>query len=73
VKGNIGGAAQPNANAKIIGGAEIMIPPIWLQSEFKQTCIPLFDQQAILLQQNNKLRAARDILLPRLMNGEISV
>jgi type I restriction enzyme S subunit len=40
-----------------------------------------FDEQATLLlkhirvlkQQNQKLRAARDLLLPRLMSGEIAV
>jgi hypothetical protein len=34
---------------------------------------PLVDQREILQIQNGKLRAARDLLLPRLMCGEIVV
>jgi type I restriction enzyme S subunit len=33
----------------------------------------MFRQIANLLEQNQKLRAARDLLLPRLMSGEIQV
>jgi type I restriction enzyme S subunit len=35
--------------------------------------LPVFRQVADLLEQNQKLRAARDLLLPRLMSGEIAV
>jgi type I restriction enzyme S subunit len=34
---------------------------------------PLRQQITTLLIQNEKLRAARDLLLPRLMSGEIAV
>jgi type I restriction enzyme, S subunit len=34
---------------------------------------PLFKQIGNLDQQNQKLAQARDLLLPRLMNGEIAV
>jgi len=34
---------------------------------------PMFAQLRNLRQQNQKLRAARDLLLPRLMSGEIAV
>jgi type I restriction enzyme S subunit len=34
---------------------------------------PLFEQIANLEMQNRKLKAARDLLLPRLMSGEIAV
>jgi type I restriction enzyme S subunit len=33
----------------------------------------IFEQIKILEQQNQKLKQARDILLPKLMNGEIEV
>ncbi len=33
----------------------------------------MFRQVANLMEQNEKLRAARDLLLPRLMSGEIAV
>ena len=34
---------------------------------------PLYEQVVSLNSQNQKLRAARDLLLPRLMSGEIAV
>jgi type I restriction enzyme, S subunit len=34
---------------------------------------PVFSQLENLMLQNQKLRAARDLLLPRLMSGEIGV
>jgi type I restriction enzyme S subunit len=40
---------------------------------FEETIGPLFRQVANLTEQNDKLRAARDLLLPRLMSGEIAV
>ena len=42
-------------------------------SEFHQKIDPIFKQIAILLQQNQKLAQARDLLLPRLMSGTIQV
>lgn len=41
--------------------------------EFWNICKPLFQLKQTLITQNTKLREARDILLPRLMNGEIGV
>jgi hypothetical protein len=34
---------------------------------------PIFKLKAILAEQNTKLREARDILLPKLMSGQIEV
>ncbi len=33
----------------------------------------MFEMNETLSEQNQKLKAARDLLLPRLMNGEIAV
>jgi type I restriction enzyme S subunit len=40
---------------------------------FEESIKPAFRQVANLMEQNQKLRAARDLLLPGLMNGEIAV
>ncbi len=73
VQSRIGGAAQPNANARVLADAAILVPPPGLQAAFDETVHPLLDQREVLQQQNLKLRAARDLLLPRLMSGEIAV
>jgi len=73
VHSRIGGAAQPNANARVLSAADILVPPRRLQREFDGFVEPLLDQREILQIQNQQLRAARDLLLPRLMSGEITV
>ena len=40
---------------------------------FEEAASPVFRQVANVMEQNEKLRAARDLLLPRLMSGEIPV
>ncbi len=50
-----------------------LLPPESLTRSFEQHIDPMFDQMANLIQQNHKLTQARDLLLPRLMNGEIAV
>ncbi len=73
VQSRIGGAAQPNANAKVLSAAELPVPPRSLQRLFRDSIEPAMDQCEILQIQNQQLRAARDLLLPRLMSGEIGV
>lgn len=50
-----------------------LLPPQALTDAFQLQVDPLFEQIGNLIQQNEKLMAARDLLLPRLMNGEIAV
>jgi type I restriction enzyme S subunit len=73
VKSYVGGAAQPNANAKVLSGATILVPPKSLQLAFRSFVKPLIDQRELLQVQNEKLKQARDLLLPKLMSGEITV
>ena len=73
VQSRVGGAAQPNANAKVLSAAEILVPPPSIQRVFHGSVEPLMDQREVLQLHNQQLRAARDLLLPRLMSGEIAV
>jgi type I restriction enzyme S subunit len=57
----------------VLAAAEILVPKPAIQREFRLFVEPLIDQREILQSQNYKLRAARDLLLPRLMSGEIAV
>lgn len=49
-----------------------MVPPEALIGAFAEQVTPLLDQISNLLTQNRRLRKARDLLLPRLMSGEIA-
>ena len=73
IKAHLGGAAQPNANAKIISGATFLLPPVTIQKSFRDNIGPNYDQIELLQIQNQKLKAARNLLLPKLINGELPV
>lgn len=66
------GAAQPHVYPKDIQRLVNIYPPVKLLIYFSETIEPLFNQIKNLLEQNRKLTQARDLLLPRLMNGEIA-
>ena len=68
-----GGASVPTLDRKAVHRLEILVPPAKLLSAFDEFCNPIFLQIANLKMQNEKLRTARDLLLPRLMSGEIAV
>lgn len=52
---------------------KLFVPPVPMLRLFDEAVTPVFDQVENLASQNQKLRAARDLLLPRLMSGELSV
>ena len=68
-----GGASVPTLDRKIVHRTEILMPPTTLVRSFDEFAVPLFQQIGLLTAQIEKLRAARDLLLPRLMNGEIAI
>jgi type I restriction enzyme, S subunit len=73
VRNHAGGAAQPNANAKVLGSASLLIPSVDLQKHFSDAISAVFQQRDALAQLSSRLTQARDLLLPRLMNGEVVV
>tara|TARA_B110000902_G_scaffold34238_1_gene36406 strand:- start:1477 stop:2628 length:1152 start_codon:yes stop_codon:yes gene_type:complete len=67
------GAAQPHVYPKDLKRAEFVIPDKGLIQKFEEQVSAQYDMKRVLLNQNQKLKAARDILLPRLMNRTIEV
>jgi type I restriction enzyme S subunit len=49
------------------------VPAEKMIRHFEDAVAPMFRQITNLMEQNERLRVARDLLLPRLMSGEISV
>jgi type I restriction enzyme S subunit len=66
------GGAQVHINKDIVNAFQVVLPSRRISELFKEHAAPIFRQVAVLLIQNEKLRAARDFLLPRLMTGEIA-
>jgi type I restriction enzyme S subunit len=58
---------------KFLKEKELLLPDASLIREFSAFARPCFQQIQTLRLQNQKLRTARDLLLPRLMSGEIPV
>lgn len=67
------GAAIPHANRKFIQDMTMAMPPLKEAEYFDGVTIPMINLINTLHNQNSKLREARDILLPKLMNGLIEV
>lgn len=73
IVGRAKGATMPNLNASIMADVTILMPKYSLQQEYAKNVSDMSDMIECLALQNEKLRAARDLLLPRLMSGEIAV
>lgn len=67
------GAAQTNISQQVVRTLPFTLPSRALMTTFVETLLPVFEQTKILQLQNQKLRTARDLLLPRLMSGELAV
>jgi type I restriction enzyme S subunit len=67
------GAAIPHANRKFILDMKMAMPPKKEVGYFDSLTLPLVKLINTLHSQNTKLREARDILLPKLMSGQIEV
>ncbi len=68
-----GGAAQPNISAKQILSIDSIIPQFEILERFSVMAISSTKENLNLQKQNQLLKEARDILLPRLMTGMIDV
>ena len=67
------GASYPAVRPKDFEKAEILIPTEPLLDQFHQIVEPNYCLISSLARENRVLTMARDLLLPRLINGEISV
>ena len=67
------GAAQPHVYPKHLGRLSLVLPPANLRSLLHENVDASFRQISTLEKQNQQLAQARDLLLPRLINGEVAV
>jgi type I restriction enzyme S subunit len=66
-------ATMASLNQDVIGRISVVIPSRAILQEFDEVAHRILLLIDTLMAQNQKLRAARDLLLPRLMSGEIAV
>jgi type I restriction enzyme S subunit len=70
---NATGAAYPAVTAATFEKAELLIPSAVLLKNFGDETIPITEQIHTLQRQIKNLRHTRDLLLPRLLSGQIDV
>ena len=68
-----GGVSVPTLDRKVVHKAEVLLPAAPIIARFESTADDVYRQIYTLTDMNHKLRAARDLLLPRLMSGELNV
>jgi type I restriction enzyme S subunit len=67
------GAAYPAVTAKDFEAAKMLVPDESLLERFHAHCEPLLLLKENLLRENANLRRTRDLLLPKLISGALSV
>ena len=67
------GAAQQNISQVLLRNLECVKPPDKLVSQFAERTAPLFDGILTLQRQIQNLRRTRDLLLPRLLSGQLEI
>jgi len=65
--------AVPGLNRTLASSRPLIVPSRLILQQFLELVTPIHDQMDKLVEMNQKLKAARDLLLPRLMSGEITV
>ena len=67
------GAAVPSMTAKILDAMDVVIPDKETLEKFDKYAKVYFNKIKTLQGQNERLKAARNLLLPKLMSGEVEV
>jgi len=73
IKSMVGSSGRQRVQDTCFEKFMVWLPPRPLLDLFSEAAEPMFQQVRVLHAQNQKLKAARDLLLPRLMSGEIAV
>lgn len=67
------GAAVPTLDRKVVHGIPIVCPPRALVDAWDIAAEPMFEDREVLSQENDRLVSLRDLLLPKLVTGQIDV
>lgn len=73
IQGIKGGSAQPKFNKTDFKNTPLLLPPATLLHTFDKVVSPMFEVISENHAQNHRLANLRELLLPRLMSGELDV
>ena len=71
IKSMIGSSGRQRVQVSCFDEYKVPLPPTYLMGMFDEIANESFEQIRILIAQNDRLVKARDLLLPRLLNGGI--
>jgi type I restriction enzyme S subunit len=69
----VSGSAQPQITLEGASRIEVIFPKKELRSQFADLALPMMHATWTMLEANERLTASRDLLLPRLISGQLSV
>lgn len=69
----VGATGQTSLRIETIEDVQFAYPPLALLSDFEKVILPMWTQVGSLKRQVQNLRRIRDLLLPRLLSGQIDV
>lgn len=69
----VGSTGQSELGRDLIGATKILRPPVELQSKFEKIVAPMWQEKRFLFRKTINLKNTRDMLLPRLISGKLSV
>jgi type I restriction enzyme S subunit len=73
LKTNVGGATFDTIVVDTFRRMQVIVPQLEIINKFTENVLSVFEQMKILHRQNQNLRRTRDLLLPRLLSGQIAV
>jgi len=73
IAGRAQGVTMPNLSTAMLVSVPVKMPPRRLQDEFARLTLPMAQAREVLTAKIEKLRSTRDLLLPRLLSGQINL
>jgi type I restriction enzyme S subunit len=73
ITGRALGVTMPNLNTGVMASVPVKLPPRDLQDAFARITFPMAEAREVLTAAIENLRRTRDLLLPKLVSGEVSV
>lgn len=67
------GTTRKSASAGVVVGVDMLLPPVDLLRQFEEQVTPLRQLLTSLIKRNVVLRKTRDLLLPKLISGQLDV
>ena len=73
MKGYVSGVAIPRIVLRDFRQFLVLLAPKKIQTEWAKVCDPMLTLCRTLVRKNDNLRVTRDLLLPKLISGELDV